>query len=232
MAPTPVWMTFTRTSSVPSFSRDVRSASTVPWTSALIMTGSSLTSPCLMRSYKSSKLVRAVPRSCSPARCLRRSPRFPGRSGRRAPRRPLPPRRGASLRPSTSTGVDGPASCSDSPRWSNMARTRPLAAARHDGVADPQRPFWIRTVATGPRPGPVPASMTMPRARRFGIRLQLLHVRDEQDHLQQLVHALPCFSAETGTSPCRRPTLREPSRARVKLLVAPGPCWLGASPSC
>ena len=45
MAPTPAWMTFTRTSSLLIFSRLCLTASALPCTSALTMMSSSLRSP-------------------------------------------------------------------------------------------------------------------------------------------------------------------------------------------
>ncbi len=52
-------------------------------------------------------------------------------------------------------------------------------------------PFCTSTVATTPRPTSLRASSTAPWAGDLGIRLEVEHVGGEQDHLEQLLDALP-----------------------------------------
>ena len=67
-----------------------------------------------------------------------------------------------------STGVDGPASLTFSPRSLISARTRPLARPAMMLSPTCSVPFCISTVASGPRALSSFASMITPRPRRFG----------------------------------------------------------------
>ena len=123
-------------------------------------------------------------------------PATAGRSRSAAPSPDRPPtgtnrraRAGVS-RPSTSTGVDGPATLSARPRSSMSARTRPTTGPAMMLSPTRSEPSWTSTVATGPRPRSSLVSSTVPSAARFGIGLVLADVGDEQDHLEQQVEAL------------------------------------------
>ena len=92
-----------------------------------------------------------------------------GRSSRRAPARNSSPASGTDDRPSTSTGVDGPATLICSPLSLIIARTLPHAAPATIGSPTLSSPLSTRIVATGPRPLSRLASSTMPLARPVGL---------------------------------------------------------------
>ncbi len=75
---------------------------------------------------------------------------------------------GTSDRPSTWTGVDGPAVLTCSPLSLIIARTLPQAPPATIGSPTLRVPLSMRIVATGPRPLSSCASMTMPLARPSG----------------------------------------------------------------
>ena len=81
------------------------------------------------------------------------------------------PPTGTSLRPVTSTGTDGPALFTRSPRSFIMARIRPTVVPATTMSPVCSVPFCTRTVATGPRPLSRRASMTVPFAARSGFAL-------------------------------------------------------------
>jgi len=73
--------------------------------------------------------------------------------------------------PSTSTGSDGPADATFLPVGSISARMRPECAPTTIASPSLSVPFWIRAVATGPRPRSSRLSMMTPLAARFGFAL-------------------------------------------------------------
>ena len=110
MAPTPPWMTRTLTSSLESFSKEAFTASTLPWTSALTIRGSSLRSPAWIWSNRFSKET-----FCTGAAALARASALRCSTSSRAMRSSATakkglPASGASERPAISTGTEGPAS--------------------------------------------------------------------------------------------------------------------------
>ena len=125
MAPTALWITFTRTCSVESLMSESDSASTEPSTSPLTMTLSSLKLPIAIRRPISSRvmcfwvLIPWILMSCSRLLAMALA------SFSSLMTLNLSPALGAPLRPRTETGVDGPASFTFCPLSLNMAFTRP-----------------------------------------------------------------------------------------------------------
>ena len=110
MPPTALCMTLSFTASVESFSRVSLTASMEPWTSALSIRFSSLTSPLVILSYRSARLTRAV-LSLSFSRlffCLMEAICFAVASSLTTTK--VSPAEGTSESPSISIGIDGPAS--------------------------------------------------------------------------------------------------------------------------
>ena len=81
-------------------------------------------------------------------------------------------------RPSTWTGVDGPAVLTCSPLSLIIARTLPHAAPATIGSPTLSSPLSTSTVATGPRPLSRLASSTMPLARPVGVGAEVLELGD------------------------------------------------------
>ena len=170
MAPTALWMTRTRTSSLESFSREALTASAEPCTSALTMMGSSFISPCLIWLNRSSRLTFCAAGLeaaifCSCLRCSTSS-RAMRSSATAWKSSPAP---GTSPIPMISTGTEGPASVTFWPRALVMARTRPTAVPAMMTSPCFRVPFCTSRVATGPRPLSSRASMTAPWAERLGL---------------------------------------------------------------
>ena len=108
------------------------------------------------------------------------------------------PASGTSERPSTSTGTDGPAFFTFSPRSLIIARTLPKVVPAMMESPIRSVPFCTRTVATGPRPLSSCASMMTPRASRFGFALSSLTSATRRTISRRSF--MPCFCfAETGT---------------------------------
>ena len=78
---------------------------------------------------------------------------------------------GASERPSISTGVDGVAVLTRLPLSLIIARTLPTAVPAITKSPTLSVPFCTSTVATGPRPLSISASITLPCASRLGLAL-------------------------------------------------------------
>ena len=78
---------------------------------------------------------------------------------------------GRPVRPSTSTGVDGPADFVGRPRSSMSARTRPTTGPAMNVSPTFSVPSCTSTVATGPRPLSSFDSSTVPEALRLGFAL-------------------------------------------------------------
>ena len=115
----------TRTSSLDSFSRDWRTASTEPCTSALMMTFRSLISPAEIWLNRSSSVVLVwVLTRAARSLSLRSSATWRD-SFSSSTAVIWSPASGTSLKPMTSTGSEGPALFTRSPRSFTMARTRP-----------------------------------------------------------------------------------------------------------
>ena len=81
----------------------------------------------------------------------------------------ISPAWGTSLRPKTSTGVEGRAFLTFSPRSLTMARTLPKLVPAIMVSPMCRVPRCTKTVATGPRPLSNCASMMVPCAGRFGL---------------------------------------------------------------
>ncbi len=112
--------------------------------------------------------------------------------------RMISPAWGTSEKPKTSTGVEGPASLTFSPRSFIIARTRPQAVPAIMGSPTRKVPLWTRTVATGPRPLSNLASMTVPMANRSGLAFS-----SDNSATSRIISSnssMPSFfRAETGT---------------------------------
>ena len=80
----------------------------------------------------------------------------------------LSPASGTPVKPSTSTGMEGPATFIRFPRSSIMARTFPEYLPETNTSPTFNVPDCTRTVETAPRPLSTCASMTTPRARLSG----------------------------------------------------------------
>ena len=170
MAPTAQWMTRTRTSSLVSFSREERTASAEPWTSAFTMMFRSLSSPSWIWLNRSSRLTFCLAGAdaavfCSCLRCSTSS-RAMRSSATAWKSSPAP---GTSPMPMISTGTEGPAASTFSPWALVMARTRPTAVPAMITSPCFRVPFCTSRVATGPRPLSSLASMTAPWAVRLGL---------------------------------------------------------------
>ena len=76
------------------------------------------------------------------------------------------------------------------PRSSISARTLPKTGPATNGSPTLSVPSCTSTVATGPRPRSSLASSTAPARGPLRVGLELAHVGDEQDHLEQLVEVL------------------------------------------
>ena len=126
IAPTALWITFTRTSSVESLRRESDRASMDPSTSPLTMMLSSLKFPIAIRRPISSSvicfwvLMPWIRRSCS----LRLAISLASFSSFITLN--FSPAVGAPFSPSTDTGVEGPASSTFCPRSLNIALTLPV----------------------------------------------------------------------------------------------------------
>ena len=192
MAPTPVWMIRILTLSSLSFVSVSASTSAEPCTSALMMIGSSLMSPSAI--------------CCCSDSSVRRPPLLAERlflGLRLAVRDDLPrldrivddlervARRGQRRRPSTSTGVDGPAFLTLRPEVIESARTLPSTVPAMKRSPSLSVPSCTSTVATGPRPRSSLRLEDGALRRALRIGLQIREVRDEQDHLEQLIEILP-----------------------------------------
>ena len=83
------------------------------------------------------------------------------------------PASGVPVKPSTSTGIDGPALSHDRRRCRRRARARGPIRRRPRRCRRPcSVPRWTSTVATGPRPRSSLASITVPSAGRSGLALR------------------------------------------------------------
>ena len=109
MAPTPEWMTCTRTSSFESFSSEDLTASALPCTSALTMMLKSFISPCWMRENRSSSETFLLPALAASFFCCLRSSTSSRAMRSSATALNLSPALGTSDMPAISTGMDGPA---------------------------------------------------------------------------------------------------------------------------
>ena len=162
MAPTPPWMTRTRTSSLLSFSSEAFTASTEPCTSALTIRFRFFISPAwiwLNRSSSETLVTGALALAFSSALRCSTSSRASFSS---ATALKVAPAVGASLRPVISTGTEGPAEVIFWPLSLTMARTRPTEVPAMMISPCFSVPFCTSSVATGPRPLSRRASMTVP----------------------------------------------------------------------
>ena len=170
-APTPAWMMRIFTFSSLSLASVSASTSAEPCTSALMMMGSSFMPPSAICACSDSS-VRREPfapsardfdcssRNVAMCRALAASATWNTSPGCGSPERP-----------STSTGVDGPADFVGFPRSSISARTRPTIGPAMNVSPTRSVPSCTSTVATGPRPLSSLASSTVPDALRFGLAL-------------------------------------------------------------
>ena len=109
MAPTPEWMTCTRTSSFESFSSEDLTASALPCTSALTMMLKSFISPCWMRENRSSSETFLLPALAASFFCCLRCSTSSRAMRSSATALNVSPALGTSDMPAISTGMDGPA---------------------------------------------------------------------------------------------------------------------------
>ena len=148
-------------------------ASAEPWTSALIRIANSLRPASLSWLIICSSDERALG---APRVSRRLRSRYSVISRARASLSTTTmwsPASGADDMPSTSTGIDGPASVTVSPRSSTRARMRPQAEPATTMSPVCSVPRWTSTVATGPRPLSSWASTTMPSPGRAGLARRL-----------------------------------------------------------
>ena len=197
MAPTAPWMMCTRTSSLESFSRDWRTASTEPCTSALTMIFSSFMSPSFICSNRLSRVTLVWELNCSSLRSLMRcSTSSRARRSSDTALKMSPPT-GTSPRPVISTGTLGPASFTRRPRSSIMERTRPTVVPATMVSPAWRVPFCTSTVATGPMPLSRRASMTVPLAARSGLAFS--SIMSAVSRIISSKSSMPCLVwAETG----------------------------------
>ena len=169
IAPTPVWMIRTLTPSTSILANDIANASTEPCTSALMIMLRSFISPCFICSNNVSKDTAELAwRVVSIYCCWRFSPiwRAVFSSPNTTKRSPA---LGTSCKPVISTGVDGLAVWIFLLRSLIIARTRPNVLPTTSGSPTFRLPFCTSNVATAPRPLSSFASITVPKAKRFGL---------------------------------------------------------------
>ena len=124
------------------------------------------------------------------------------------------PASATSERPSTCTGVDGPASLTWLP-WSSMsARTGPRRPRRPAGRRPSRVPRCTRTVATGPRPTSRWDSSTTPVARPSGLARRSSSSANDEEVVEQVVDAQVLQGGDLDHDRCRRPRPRGRGRAR------------------
>jgi hypothetical protein len=135
------------------------------------------------------------------------------------------PALGAPDRPSTSTGIEGPASLTLWPASLSMARTRPYS--RPLSIISPLRsvPLCTSTVATGPRPLSSRDSITTPLAEAIHRRVQLQHFGLHQDLVEQLVDTQTGFGGNIGKQSIATPFFGDDALRRQFALDA---FWIGA----
>ena len=110
----------------------------------------------------------------------------------------MSPATGTSSNPSTSTGIDGPALLTRLPLSSNIARIFPTTVPAMTESPMLSVPFFIKTVATGPRPLSSFASITVPTACFSGLALSsFISVTSKTASSKSFIPA-PVF-ADTGT---------------------------------
>ena len=108
----------------------------------------------------------------------------------------MSPAWGTSARPRTTTAEAGPALVTRLPLSFSSARTRPNVSPTTMMSPTLSVPVWMRAVATGPRPLSSSASTIVPIGAPLRVRLELLEVGDQQDHLDQLVEALAALGRD------------------------------------
>ena len=228
MPPTPACMICAATSSVPSFSSACTIASTEPCTSPLMTIGERRL-PCTCRRWIICSSEPRAPAACATIFSRRRRWRYSVTSRARASLSTTPsrsPASGVAWKPSTATGVDGPASRTCSPRSSISARTRPHSPPATTMSPTCSVPRWTSTVATGPRPRSSCASTTVPSAGRSGLACRLrisACSRIASRSLSRLVRLV----AETSTSSVSPPidsTTISWLRSSVLTRVGSAPC--------
>ena len=230
MPPTPVEMTLTpdrcrSTACVSAFAI----ASTEPCTSALSTILTSLTSPALILSRMFSSDTRPLPASSFlrlRASCRCSTSALAAFSSLTTLK--ISPASGTPSRPSTSTGVDGPASVIAWPLSPSMARIFPVVLARprpdRRGAACLPRPGWSRSRRARDRGAP---RRRAPCAALFGLALQLEHLGLQGQHLEQLVDALLGLGRHVrrrSSSPPHSSGTRSCSDSLVRIMsgLAPG----------
>src|ERR1043165_5755437 len=149
--PTAAAMTLTLTFSVESLVSEALIASAEPWTSALSTTLSSLVAPSELRSIMFSSENRCLEDSSRLRSCCRRCSTTCLATLSSSAALTWSPASGTPSRRSTSIGVDGPASSSELPRSSSIARTLPNVRPATRMSPTRSVPSWIRMVAIGPR---------------------------------------------------------------------------------
>src|ERR1700688_2423614 len=188
--PTPEATMFTATSPVDSAFSASRNASTLPCTSALTKscTMSAFLSPMvqnpsgMLALFCASLTSRDLDWRCiATSRALRSLSTTSNSS----------PAFGAPDKPSTTTGIDGPAASTGCPASSNYARTRPELLPDQQGIAQ------LEGAAQHQHRGDGAAALLEARLDHVagretgGGRFQFKHFRLQQDAVEQLIHALP-----------------------------------------
>ena len=162
-------MTLTLTPSTSILLKEEATASAVPVTSDLTMTGISLTSPASICDFRSSRVIatEAFLSFSSFALALACATALASLSSSKTLK--LSPATGTSFKPMISTGVPGKASVISLPISLVILRTLPYAVPTTTESDCLKVPFCTSKVETGPLPLSSLASMTVPVASFFGL---------------------------------------------------------------
>ena len=141
IAPTPPWMISMLTSSLPNLPRDCLTASRDPWTSALMMSLTVLSSPFEILSKRSSRLTAPLESSFLVASLSFLSAERSLAKRSLSTTSIMSPASGSSSQPVTETGVEGPAFLTCLPLSSIITLTLPVAvpaiiSSPHESVPD------------------------------------------------------------------------------------------------
>ena len=211
MPPVCEWMMLIATCSWGTLAISSWSASREPATSALRTMLSSLISPSWTREKTSSRLTLRAWRRARASVLSRLARSWASWRARRSFSTAWTnsPASATPSKPSTSTGIPGPALCTRLPVKSCIARTRP-----HCGPATSESPTFERAALDQDRDHGAAAGIELgldhrARGGGVGVGAELLELGDEQDHLEQLVEALRGSWPRRRRRPSPRPSPRE-----------------------
>src|SRR5216683_3251097 len=199
IAPTPRWTTSTFTSGVDSWASASASASAGPPWSALMMIRSAAAPPSARSAMKSSSVFTRPVRRC----CASRSRRWRFCAMSRAAAASVitwkvSPASGTPSKPSTCTGVDGPAASTVWPRSSNIGRVRAMFDERGQTVdaAGPSTPVQVLGFEGVPEAGDTFQVMADASATREIAQKRQRLEREAQHRRTGRVKTLEDFMAE------------------------------------